>query len=39
FSTILVSAGRRGLDIELSPNDLKKLTGASFVPLRQQEGE
>jgi Cys-tRNA(Pro)/Cys-tRNA(Cys) deacylase len=39
FSTILVSAGRRGLDIELQPNDLKKLTGASFVPLRQQEGE
>ena len=39
FPTIFVSAGRRGLDIELRPDDLKKLTGASSAPLRQQEGE
>ena len=28
FDTILVSAGRRGLEIELSPADLVRLTGA-----------
>jgi Cys-tRNA(Pro)/Cys-tRNA(Cys) deacylase len=39
FPTIFVSAGRRGLDIELNPDDLKKLTGGAYVPLRRQEGE
>ena len=39
FTTIFVSGGRMGLDIELRPDDLKKLSGASFVPLRRQEGE
>jgi Cys-tRNA(Pro)/Cys-tRNA(Cys) deacylase len=32
-ATILVSAGRRGLQIELDPNDLVRLTGASVSPL------
>jgi Cys-tRNA(Pro)/Cys-tRNA(Cys) deacylase len=33
FSTIYVSAGRRGLEIELCPNDLKKLTSGTFEPI------
>lgn len=35
FETIYVSAGRRGLEIELSPQDLKKLVNGSFVSLCQ----
>jgi Cys-tRNA(Pro)/Cys-tRNA(Cys) deacylase len=35
FSSIYVSAGRRGLEIELSPNDLKKLTNGVFVEICQ----
>lgn len=31
--TILVSAGRRGLDIELSPVDLLRLTAGRWAPL------
>jgi Cys-tRNA(Pro)/Cys-tRNA(Cys) deacylase len=31
WKTILVSAGRRGLQIELSPDDLVRLTGASVA--------
>jgi Cys-tRNA(Pro)/Cys-tRNA(Cys) deacylase len=31
WDTILVSAGRRGLQIELAPNDLVELTGASVA--------
>ncbi len=34
FDTIYVSAGRRGLEIELSPEDLAKLTAAQFAPLQ-----
>lgn len=33
--TILVSAGRRGLEIELSPDDLCRLTSATFAPIAQ----
>jgi len=35
FDTIYVSAGRRGLEIELSPADLARLTGGQLVPLQQ----
>lgn len=31
FETIFVSAGKRGLEIELSPVDLLRLTGGSFA--------
>jgi Cys-tRNA(Pro)/Cys-tRNA(Cys) deacylase len=34
FSTIYVSAGRRGLEIELSPIDLKTVCSAEFYDLR-----
>ena len=33
FSTIFVSAGRRGLEIELAVNDLKNLTNAKLVDI------
>ncbi|MEU5522086.1 Cys-tRNA(Pro) deacylase [Streptomyces sp. NPDC093250] len=33
--TICVSAGRRGLEIELSPADLAKLTEATLAPIRR----
>lgn len=35
YGSIYVSAGRRGLEIELSPDDLQTLTHAKFVKLRQ----
>lgn len=35
FETICVSAGKRGLEIELSPQDLATLTRAVFVDLCQ----
>jgi Cys-tRNA(Pro)/Cys-tRNA(Cys) deacylase len=36
FATIFVSAGRRGLEIELAPNDLRALLDGAFAPLSQQ---
>jgi len=36
FDTIYVSAGRRGLEIELSPEDLARLVGADFTSLQQE---
>ena len=34
-STVYVSAGRRGLEIELSPNDLVKLVNGAFAEICQ----
>lgn len=36
FSTIYVSAGKRGLELELSADSLKQLCNAKFVPLIQK---
>ena len=36
YSTIYVSAGRRGLEIELSPEDLGKLVNGTFADISQQ---
>lgn len=33
FDTVLVSGGRRGLDLELSPHDLVRVTGATVAPI------
>ena len=33
FDTMLVSAGRRGLDVSLAPDDLVRLTGARLAPI------
>lgn len=35
--TVLVSAGRRGLEIELQPRDLAKLTGAIFAAIGEPQ--
>ncbi len=36
FETIFVSAGRRGLEIELAPRDLAGLVNGGFFPLHQE---
>lgn len=33
FETVLVSGGRRGLDVELSPADLATVTGAQYAAI------
>lgn len=33
FDTIFISAGRRGLDIEINPGDLEKLTSATLAEI------
>ena len=33
FDTVLVSGGKRGLDLELSPHDLVRVTGATVAPI------
>lgn len=35
FDTVLVSGGRRGLDLELSPHDLVRVTGATVAAIRR----
>ena len=36
FATVLVSAGRRGVDVELAPADLVRLTGAGTAPIARR---
>jgi Cys-tRNA(Pro)/Cys-tRNA(Cys) deacylase len=38
FDTIFVSAGKRGLQVELAPGELLRLTGAELAALRLAEG-
>ena len=35
-ATVLVSAGRRGVDVELAPTDLVRLTGATTAPIAKR---
>lgn len=39
FDTVFVSAGRRGLEIELRPRDLQQLVGGAFAELCQRREE
>ncbi len=36
FETVLVSGGRRGLDVELSPGDLVRLTSATVADIAKE---
>ena len=36
FETVLVSAGRRGVDLELAPADLVRLTQATIAPIARR---
>jgi Cys-tRNA(Pro)/Cys-tRNA(Cys) deacylase len=36
FATVLVSAGRRGLQVELAPKDLARVTSASLAPIARR---
>jgi len=36
FTTIFVSGGRRGLQLEIAPADLARLTGACTAPIRRR---
>jgi Cys-tRNA(Pro)/Cys-tRNA(Cys) deacylase len=38
FETVFISAGRRGLQLELTPADLVRLTGATLAPLSEAAG-
>lgn len=38
WETVYVSAGRRGLEVELSPSDLVRLTGAALAPIARVSG-
>ena len=38
FETVFVSAGKRGLDMEIAPGDLAAVCGGSFAPLQDRSG-
>ena len=38
FPTVFVSAGRRGLDVALAPDDLLRVTGAVLAPIARPDG-
>jgi len=38
FETIFVSAGKRGLDMEIAPGDLRAVCGGTFASLQDRSG-
>ena len=36
WESVFVSAGRRGMDIELAPGDLQELLGSTYADIRQE---